>query len=79
MQMASTDYRIPFNQPLWAGPDLRERVILGVFHYLLLHLSDMSIHFGAKVGDCPVTEEISNRLLCLPFCNDLSWNSLPDI
>jgi dTDP-4-amino-4,6-dideoxygalactose transaminase len=51
---------------------LKERGILAVFHYLPLHLSDMGRKFGGQEGDCPVTEEISDRLLRLPFYNSLS-------
>lgn len=51
---------------------LKERGILSVFHYLPLHLSDMGQEFGGKPGDCPVTEDISDRLLRLPFFYDLS-------
>ena len=51
---------------------LKERGILSVFHYLPLHLSDMGQHFGGKEGDCPVTEDVSDRLLRLPFYNDLN-------
>ena len=51
---------------------LRSRGILSVFHYLPLHLSDMGRKFGGKAGDCPVTENISDRLLRLPFFNQLS-------
>jgi dTDP-4-amino-4,6-dideoxygalactose transaminase len=50
---------------------LKARGILSVFHYLPLHLSDMGRRFGGKEGDCPVTEEVSDRLLRLPFYNDL--------
>ena len=46
--------------------------IYSVFHYLPLHLSDMGKQFGGKVGDCPVTEDISDRLLRLPFYNSLT-------
>jgi dTDP-4-amino-4,6-dideoxygalactose transaminase len=46
--------------------------INSVFHYLPLHLSRMGRQFGGKEGDCPVTEEVSDRLLRLPFYNDLS-------
>jgi dTDP-4-amino-4,6-dideoxygalactose transaminase len=46
--------------------------ILSVFHYLPLHLSDMGRRFGGQEGDCPVTEEVSDRLVRLPFFNDLS-------
>ncbi len=41
--------------------------ILAVFHYLPLHLSDYAMRWGGKPGDCPVTEEVSDRLLRLPF------------
>lgn len=43
-----------------------------VFHYLPLHLSTMGAQFGAKPGDCPVSEEVSERLVRLPFFNKLS-------
>lgn len=46
---------------------LKEKGIMSVFHYLPLNLSDMGGQFGAKAGDCPVTEDISNRLVRLPF------------
>lgn len=51
---------------------LRARGILSVFHYLPLHLSDMGRKFGGQPGDCPVTESVSDRLLRLPFYNELS-------
>jgi dTDP-4-amino-4,6-dideoxygalactose transaminase len=51
---------------------LKSRKILSVFHYLPLHLSDMGHQFGGREGDCPVTEDVSDRLLRLPFYNDLS-------
>ena len=51
---------------------LKERGISAVFHYLPLHLSEMGRRFGGRPGDCPVTEDISDRLLRLPFYNDLS-------
>jgi len=50
---------------------LRQRGILSVFHYLPLHLSPMGQRFGGQPGDCPVTEHVSDRLLRLPFYNDL--------
>ena len=37
-----------------------------------LHLSKMGQRFGGRPGDCPVTEDISDRLLRLPFYNDLT-------
>ena len=50
---------------------LTERGILSVFHYQSLHLSPAGREFGGKPGDCPVTEWVSDRLLRLPFFNDL--------
>ncbi len=52
--------------------ELKTQGILSVFHYVPLHLSDMGRKFGAKPGDCPQTEDISQRLLRLPFYNDLT-------
>ena len=46
--------------------------IFSVFHYLPLHLSRIGRRFGGKEGDCPVTEDVSDRLLRLPFYIDLT-------
>jgi len=51
---------------------LKSAGILSVFHYLPLHLSDMGRKFGGRDGDCPVCEDVSDRLLRLPFYNDLT-------
>lgn len=51
---------------------LRARGIASVFHYLPLNISPMGVRFGGKRGDCPVTEDVSDRLLRLPFYNDLA-------
>ncbi len=51
---------------------LKANQILGVFHYLPLNTSKMGLKLGSKAGECPVTEDISNRLLRLPFYNDLT-------
>ena len=51
---------------------LREKGILSVFHYLPLHLSRMGVQFGGEPGQCPVTEDVSDRLLRLPFFNSLT-------
>jgi dTDP-4-amino-4,6-dideoxygalactose transaminase len=51
---------------------LGQRGILAVFHYVPLHLSPMGRRFGGAVGDCPVTEDVSERLLRLPLYSDLS-------
>ena len=51
---------------------LRERGIYSVFHYLPLHLSDMGQTFGGRQGDHPVTEQVSDQLIRLPFHNALT-------
>jgi len=55
---------------------LKSEGILAVFHYLPLHLSDMGREFGGKAGDCPITEDLSDRLLRLPFYMELTETDL---
>ncbi|MPZ72160.1 MAG: dTDP-4-amino-4,6-dideoxygalactose transaminase [Nitriliruptorales bacterium] len=42
------------------------------FHYVPLHSSEGGRRFAAEPGDCPVTDDISARLLRLPFHNNLT-------
>ncbi len=51
---------------------LADRDILALFHYLPLHLSPIGLQLGYAVGDCPVTEDVCDRLLRLPFYNTLT-------
>ncbi|MBK8047631.1 MAG: dTDP-4-amino-4,6-dideoxygalactose transaminase [Anaerolineales bacterium] len=51
---------------------LRDNGIQSVFHYLPLNMSVMGQKFGGAAGDCPVTEDISDRLLRLPFFNEIT-------
>lgn len=51
---------------------LKARDVLSVFHYLPLHLSEMGQRLGGKPADCPVTEEVSDRLVRLPLYNSLT-------
>jgi dTDP-4-amino-4,6-dideoxygalactose transaminase len=51
---------------------LRALAIQAVFHYQPLHLSDFGRNFGGQPGDCPVTEDVSDRLLRLPVFYDLT-------
>jgi len=51
---------------------LREEGILSVFHYVPLHQSEMGRKWAAREAHCPVTEDMSARLLRLPFYNDLT-------
>lgn len=58
---------------------LKAKGILSVFHYLPLHLSDMGRRLGGQVGDCPVTEDCSDRLVRLPFYNDLTEQEVLEV
>ncbi len=51
---------------------LKEQNIQSVFHYLPLHLSEMGKKLGGDKFQLPVTENISDRILRLPFYNTLS-------
>jgi dTDP-4-amino-4,6-dideoxygalactose transaminase len=51
---------------------LRTRLILAVFHYQPLHLSEMGRRFGGRDGQCPVTEDVANRLVRLPIFYQLT-------
>lgn len=46
---------------------LRQRAILAVFHYLPLNTSAMGQRLGGVRGECPVAEDVSERLLRLPL------------
>jgi dTDP-4-amino-4,6-dideoxygalactose transaminase len=51
---------------------LKQARIQATFHYVPLHTSPMGERFGGRKGACPVTEDVSDRLIRLPFFNDLS-------
>lgn len=51
---------------------LRARGVFAVFHYVPLHSSAMGRRFGADAADCPVSDDVSRRLVRLPFYNDLT-------
>ncbi len=55
---------------------LKENGINAVFHYLPLHKSEMGCKLGGKQYHCPVTEDMSDRLVRLPFFNDISKKEL---
>ena len=51
---------------------LRDRNIKSVFHYVPLHSSPMGQSFGFSEGQLPITEQLSARLLRLPFFYEIS-------
>ncbi len=58
---------------------LKAQGIMSVFHYQPLHLSAMGQRYGGRPGDCPVTEDVSDRLLRLPFHGHLTDTDLDRI
>src|SRR3954471_20640601 len=50
---------------------LRKLGVQATFHYLPLHTSDAGRAFSLRDAECPVSEQVSGRLLRLPFYNDL--------
>jgi dTDP-4-amino-4,6-dideoxygalactose transaminase len=56
--------------------DMRNDGIRATFHYVPLHSSQGGRRFAAEPTECPVTDDISGRLLRLPFHNGLSENTL---
>jgi len=55
---------------------LEESGINSVFHYVPLHSSPVGRRLGYKSGDLEVTEDISGRLLRLPFYYDLDLEGI---
>jgi dTDP-4-amino-4,6-dideoxygalactose transaminase len=52
--------------------ELKAQDIHAAFHYVPLHLSPMGQRFGAKIGDCPISELAGQRLVRLPFFTGMS-------
>lgn len=42
------------------------------FHYVPLHSSAAGKKFSARAAECPVADDISSRILRLPFYNDMT-------
>lgn len=51
---------------------LKARGVHAVFHYLPLHLSRMGMALGGQRGHCPVTEDVTDRLVRLPLFNGMT-------
>lgn len=49
-----------------------ERGVSAYFHYLPLHLSAVGRRLGGTPGDCPVAEEMAERLVRLPLFDGLT-------
>jgi dTDP-4-amino-4,6-dideoxygalactose transaminase len=51
---------------------MREDGVQATFHYVPLHSSDAGRRFSARATECPVSDDVSGRLLRLPFSNNLT-------
>ena len=51
---------------------MRAEGINPTFHYVPLHSSIGGRRFAARETDCPVTTDVSDRLMRMPFFNDLT-------
>jgi dTDP-4-amino-4,6-dideoxygalactose transaminase len=51
---------------------LKKKGINSVFHYIPLHSSPQGVKLGSKLGDLPITENMSNRLLRLPMYSGIT-------
>jgi dTDP-4-amino-4,6-dideoxygalactose transaminase len=56
--------------------ELRNFNISAYIGYLPLHSSPMGISFGYKAEDLPITEDLGNKIVRLPFYADLADNGL---
>jgi len=55
---------------------LQRRGIQAVFHFVPLHLSPMGARLGCTAGALPITEDLSRRLIRLPFYCSLSESDI---
>jgi dTDP-4-amino-4,6-dideoxygalactose transaminase len=51
---------------------MREQGVATTFHYVPLHTSEGGRRFAAKPTECPVSTDVSGRLVRLPFFNTLT-------
>ena len=58
---------------------MRKEGIQCASHYPPLHLSSMGKRWNYKRGDVPITEDLSGRLLRLPFHNELKKEEQEEI
>ena len=55
---------------------MRARGVQPTFHYVPLHSAPGADKYAARRTECPVTDDISRRLLRLPFHNNLSMDEM---
>lgn len=58
---------------------LKENGVMAVFHYQALNTSKVGKEYGAKVGDCPVSETAAETLVRLPLFYSLTDSELDKV
>lgn len=58
---------------------MHEHDVMTVFHYQPLHLSDVGVRLGGRVGQCPVTEEAGDTLVRLPLFASMSASEVDQV
>jgi dTDP-4-amino-4,6-dideoxygalactose transaminase len=58
---------------------LASQGILAVSHYVPLNTSPFGRRLGGRPGQCPVSEDISKRLVRLPLYNDISDDDVDSV
>jgi dTDP-4-amino-4,6-dideoxygalactose transaminase len=51
---------------------MRKQGVQPTFHYVPLHSAPAAAKFAARPTECPITDDVSGRLVRLPFHNNLS-------
>jgi dTDP-4-amino-4,6-dideoxygalactose transaminase len=51
---------------------MRAAGVMATFHYVPLHSAPGGWRFAARPTECPVTDDVSGRLIRLPFHNALT-------
>jgi dTDP-4-amino-4,6-dideoxygalactose transaminase len=55
---------------------MRAQGVQATFHFVPLHSAPAAERFAARPTECPVTDDVSDRLLRLPFHNNLSIDDI---
>jgi dTDP-4-amino-4,6-dideoxygalactose transaminase len=55
---------------------MRAQGVQPTFHYVPLHNAPGAERFAARRTECPVSEDVSDRLLRLPFHNNLGIDDI---
>jgi dTDP-4-amino-4,6-dideoxygalactose transaminase len=53
--------------------EMKRRGISAIFHYVPLHSSPAGLRYCTTIGDLPVTDSVSKRLIRLPLWMGISY------